>query len=250
VGLWLTEEEQDHIDDVTALMEDSNTGFGFKRTSTTKADGSTPKQGRLSLSCEDAAATDHAKAQIGVSAFGKRHFRDKGLVTHWKQSDSTRTLGTVEIEALTDSDRERIKARVLAKMGLTLADWDRLNQVPCNDKGLVAKFDAAVYKIKISGGRINDLARCLDIPLRYRTNATSSGANCQRLQDCIKRHKQRLANPEAYGVTTCAASRCETKFYRQKPSQIYCSSPCQESERNRRLRLRKKQLRRLRQSAA
>lgn len=227
MGLWLTDEEQDHIDDVTALMEDSNTGHGYKATSTTKSDG-TPKRGRLSLSCEDAAALDYAKSACGVSAFGRSHFRDKGLVTHWKRSDSTRTLGSKELGELTDSDREAIKAKVLAKMGLTLSDWDRLNQVPCNDKGLVAKFDAAVYEIKVSGGRLHDLARCLDIPMRTRTKRDPSGRSCPRLQDAIKRHKRRMADPDAFGVFACAADDCGSKFYRQKPAHKYCSVKCQQ----------------------
>ena len=222
-------------------MEDANTGHGYKKTSTFKADGSTPKSGRHSLSCDDAANMDYAKAQQGVTAFGKSWFRDKGLVTHWKSSDSTRTLGSKELGELTGSDREKIKARVLAKMGFTLSDWERLNEAPCQDKGLVAKFDAAVYEIKESGGRINDLARALGITLKpqsgKRRGIKRSGAtSCTRLQDCIKRHRERLAHPEDYGVTACAARRCSAKFYRQKPSQKYCSSPCQQSERNRRLR--------------
>jgi hypothetical protein len=238
-GLGLSDEEQDHVDEITALMEDAHTGYGYKTTSTAKSDG-TPKKGRHSLSCEDAAAMDYAKAQVGVSAFGRSWFREKGLVTHWKRSDSNRTLGSKELGELTDSDRERIKARVLARMGLTLSDWDRLNQVPCQDKGLIAKFDAAVYEIKVSGGRLHDLARCLDIPMRNRTRDSTSGRSCPRLQDCLKRHRQRLAEPEKFGVTTCAAQRCDTKFYKQNPAQIYCSSPCQQSERNRRIRARKK----------
>lgn len=232
----LTDEELDHIDDVTALMEDANTGHGYKTTSTAKSDG-TPKRGRLSLSCEDAAAMDYAKSACGVSAFGKSWFREKGLVTHWKSSDSTRTLGSKELGEITESDREAIRARVLAKMGLTLSDWDRLNEVPCNDKGLIAKFDAAVYEIKESGGRLHDLARCLGIPLKRRGDKV---LGCPRLQDALARHRDRLANPDKYGVFTCAAIRCDAKFYRQKPTQLYCSSPCQQSERNRRIRLRKK----------
>lgn len=237
MGLWLTDEEQDHVDEVTAIMEDSNTGFGYKSTSTAKSDG-TPKRGRLSLSCETAANMDYAKSATGVSAFGRSWFREKGLVTHWKSSDSTRTLGSKELGELTDSDREKIKARVLAKMGFTLSDWDRLNASPCLDKGLVAQFDAAVYEIKESGGRINDLARCLGLTLKPQSGKRrgKGATGCPRLQDCIKRHKARLANPEAYGVTTCAAVRCDAKFYKKNPSQKYCSIPCQESERNRRLR--------------
>jgi hypothetical protein len=234
--LGLTDAEEDHVEAITALMEDASTGFGYKKSSTAKADG-TPRESRVSLSCEDAAAMDYAKAQVGVSSFGRSYFRDRGLVTHWERSDSTRTLGSKELGELTDSDKDRIKAHVLAKMGLTLTDWDRLNQVPCLDKGLVAKFDAAVYEIKVSGGRLHDLARCLEIPMRSRTRGDTSGRSCPRLQDAIRRHKQRLAQPESHGVTTCAAEGCDSRFYRSKPSHKFCSVRCQQKDARKRLAL-------------
>jgi hypothetical protein len=239
--LGLSDAEQDHVDDMTALMEDAATGYGHKRTHSRKSDG-TEYQGRMALSCTESASADYAKAQVGVNTFGKSWFRWKGLVTDWERSDSTRTLSRRELDRITDEDREKIKARVLAKMGFTLSDWDRLNDAPCQDKGLVAKFDAAVYKVKESGGRINDLARCLGLTLKPRTGKQrgTGASSCARLQDCIKRHRQRLAHPEDFGVTTCAASRCSNQFYRQSPSQLYCSSPCQQSERNRRIRERKR----------
>jgi hypothetical protein len=229
VSYGLTEEEQDHIDEVTALMEDSSTGFGYKRTSTSKANG-TPEAGKHNLSCESAAATDYAKSACGVTSFSRSWFRWKGLVTDWDRSDSTRTLSRKELGKLSESDREKIKAHVLAKMGLTLSDWDRLNQVPCQDKGLVAKFDAAVYEIKVSGGRLHDLARCLEIPMRSRTRGDTSGRSCPRLQDAIRRHKRRLAQPETHGVAACAAEGCNSTFYRSKPAHKFCSVRCQQKD--------------------